>query len=274
MRKSKILGIALAAAMVASVATVSVSAKVSSAGIEGDTVGIVGQFNGWATDVPMTNNNGVWEGTIEIAEVTSDMVVKQAMKDDGTGGKVARDDVVGPAVTFKIRLNGSWDDSWGDYEPDYDRTWNSQTDCAVAATVGQPLTINVKLDTTKVVAGSSITDPSDPDAWNVWPVTYEVVGGGEASTDEPSDEPSEEAPADEPSEEAPSDEPSEEAPAEDDPSTTGEDTTSTQPAVESDTKDAAPVQTGDTASAAALVAVVLASLGVAVVMTKKASAKD
>ena len=259
MRKSKILATAVCAALVTSVAaTAAISANAAGIGkvddIKSHSVGVTGSFNAWAADVPMTDDDGdgVFEGVVDIENVTDDMV-EEATKDDGTGTQVSRG-IKG--ITFKVRLDGSWDDSWGDYEPDYDRTWNSQTDCAVAATVGQPLTINVKLDTTKVVAGSSITDPSDPDAWNVWPVTYEVVGGGEASTDEPSDEPSEEAPA------------------EDDPSTTGEDTTSTQPAVESDTKDAAPVQTGDTASAAALVAVVLASLGVAVVMTKKASAKD
>ncbi|MBQ5562350.1 MAG: hypothetical protein IIT39_03075, partial [Clostridia bacterium] len=229
MRKSKVLGIALAAAMVASIATVSVSAKVTSAGIDGDTVGITGSFCGWGTvndapvaDVAMTNNNGVWEATIDLPEVTSDMVVEQATMDDGTGGQVARTDVVGTAVTFKIRLNGDWADSWGDYEPAYDRTWNSQTNCAVSATVGQPLKFKVQLDTTKVVTGSSITDPADPDAWNVWPVTYEVVASETPATEDPAQT-------------------STEDPAEDDPSTTGEDTTSTQPAVESDTKDAAPV---------------------------------
>ena len=39
-------------------------------------------------------------------------------------------------------------------------------------------------------------------------------------------------------------------------------------------KDATPVATGDTTSAVALVAVVIASLGVAVAMTKKASSKE
>lgn len=283
MRKSKVLGIALAAAMVASIATVSVSAKVTSAGIDGDTVGITGSFCGWGTvndapvaDVAMTNNNGVWEATIDLPEVTSDMVVDQATMDDGTGGQVARTDVVGTAVTFKIRLNGDWADSWGDYEPAYDRTWNSQTNCAVSATVGQPLKFKVQLDTTKVVAGSSITDPADPDAWNVWPVTYEVVASETPATEDPAqtstEDPATEDPATEdPATEDPTEDPATEDPATEEPSTTGE--VSTQPAAE-DTKDATPVQTGDTASAAALVAVVLASLGVAVVMTKKASAKD
>ena len=279
MRKSKVLGIALAAAMVASIATVSVSAKVTSAGIDGDTVGITGSFCGWGTvndapvaDVPMTNNNGVWEGTIDIPEVTSDMVVDQATMDDGTGGQVARTDVVGTAVTFKIRLNGDWVDSWGDFEPAYDRTWNSQTNCAVAATVGQPLKINVKLDTTKVTPGSSITDTADPDAWGVWVVSYDVVASEAPVEEDPTTTGDDEPVTEDPTTEDPTTEdPATEEPATEDPTT--EEPSTVQPAVD-DTKDVAPVETGDATSAAALVAVVLASLGVAVVMTKKASAKD
>ena len=265
MRKSKVLGIALAAAMVTSIAAtaaIGASAKVSKDGIDGETVGITGSFcnwgNGGEADIPMTNNNGVWEGTIQIDNVTDDML-GDAMKDDGTGAKVLRDDIQGKAITFKVRTNGDWTNSWGDYEPDYDRTNNSQTDCAVAAEAGKPLTIKVKLDTTTVVAGSSIP-ADDGDAWMVWPVTYEVVAS-EATVEESK---AEESKAEESKAEKSK---AEESKAE------KSKTVESKPAQEKK-EDTAPVQTGDTASAAALVAVVLASLGTAVVMTKKASAKD
>ena len=268
MRKSKILGIALAAAMVSSVvvtAAFSVSAdeaQVTSAGIaDGNTVGITGSFNGWANgkDVPMTNNNGVWEGTIQVDNVTEDMV-GVAQKDDGTGNKVDRTDITGKAITFKVRLNGEWTHSWGDFEPDFDRTWNSQTDCAVAAEVGKPITINVKLDTTKCAAGSSITDPADGDAWQVWPVEYSVVESA--------------APAEESKEEESKEEESKEEESKAEESKEEESKAEESKPAEEPSEDSAPVETGDAASAAALVAVVLASLGTAVVMTKKASAKD
>ena len=270
MRKSKILGIALAAAMVSSVvvtAAFSVSAdepqpQVTSAGIvAGNTVGITGSFNGWANgkDVQMTNNNGVWEGTIQVDNVTEDMV-GVAQKDDGTGNKVDRTDITGKAITFKVRLNGEWTHSWGDFEPDFDRTWNSQTDCAVAAEVGKPITINVKLDTTKCAAGSSITDPADGDAWQVWPVEYSVVESA--------------APAEESKEEESKEEESKEEESKAEESKEEESKAEESKPAEEPSEDSAPVETGDAASAAALVAVVLASLGTAVVMTKKASAKD
>ena len=246
MKKSKILGIALAAAMVSSIAAtaaLSASATVTKDGIDGETVGITGSFCNWgsdgAADVPMTLNNGVWEGQIQIPNVTDDMLVDATM-DDGKGTQVARTDITGKAITFKIRTNGDWKNSWGDYEPAYERTWNSQTNCAVAAEAGKPLTINVKLDTTKQAEGATF-EADDPDIWQVWAVTYEVV---------------ESAPAEAPATES-------EAPAED---------SAEAPAAESEAP--APVATGDTTSAVALVAVVIASLGAAVVMTKKASAKD
>ena len=261
MKKSKVLGIALTVAMVSSIAAtaaISASAKVSADGIEGDTVGITGSFCNWGntgeTDVPMTNNNGVWEGTISIDNVTKEMTVDQATKDDGKGTQVPRTDVVGTAITFKIRTNGNWDDSWGDFEPDFARSWNSQTNCAVAATIGQPITIKVKLDTTKYAEGNTV-DTSDPKSvkkgWKQWAVSYEVVPS-ETSTDPTPVESSEESTT--PVE-------SSETPAE------------STPAVESSEESTTPA-TGDTTSAVALVAVVIASLGAAVVMTKKASAKD
>ena len=63
MKKSKLLGAALAATIVSSafaVTSISASAEVSGSGIEGDSVGIVGSFNNWGnsgeSDIPMTYN--------------------------------------------------------------------------------------------------------------------------------------------------------------------------------------------------------------------------
>ena len=258
MRKSKILGIALAAAMVSSIAaTAAFSANAAATvsgttGIKGGTVGITGSFCNWGEggekDVPMTDddNDGIWEGTIVIDSVTQEML-SPAMTDPGDEHPVPRTDISGPAVQFKVRTDNDWTNSWGDYEIGYNRTWNSQTNCAVVGEVGKPLTIKVKLDTTTFVDQSQFEEEDQwkgAEVYNVWPVSYEVVAAEEPSSEEPK---SEEPKSEEPTSEKPAEEPSE---------------------------DDTPVETGDAASAAALVAVVLASLGTAVVMTKKASAKD
>lgn len=279
MRKSKILGIALAAAMVSSIAVTaafSASATVTTdGGIVDETVGITGSFAKWGNpdketgevikDIEMTNNNGVWEGMIEIDSVTEDMLGEATTDAGPATGTIPRPGFEGKkCVQFKVRTNNAWDNSWGDYEAAYDRTNNSQTNCAVPAEVGQSLKIKVTLDTTKVAEGTALP-ADDGDAWTVWPVSYEVVGGSETPA---SEEPASEEPA---SEEPASEEPASEEPASEEPAS--EEPTSEKPADES-SQDDTPVQTGDAASAAALVAVVLASLGTAVVMTKKASAKD
>lgn len=248
MRKSKILAVALASALVASVASVSVSA-LSTDDMKSKKVGICGEFNSWADDVPMTENNGVWEGTVDIPEVTADMI-KEAETDAGSG-KVSRGF---QGINFKVRCDGAWTDSWGDYEPAYDRTYNSQTNCCVKAEVGTHVKINVKLDTTKnseeAVNNADSDVTAEPDS-NWWPVTYTV----EVVKDE--------APAEESKTES--------KPAATTPAASTAPATTT-PAATTDTAESPA--TGDTTSAIALVAVVLASLGTAVVMTKKASAKE
>ncbi len=238
MRKSKILASAVSVALVASVAAsaaISASAVAKVDEIASHNMGIVGSFNDWSTDgeVAMTNNGGVWEGVVDIPEVTEGMVV-DATKDDGNGTQIPRGM---KGITFKVRLDGSWDDSWGDYEPAFDRTYNSQTNCCVEAKVGTHVKITVKLDTTQN-SPEALSNP-DTDAKadavdiNYLPVTYTVeeVKAEESKKEESKEESKE------------------------------EEDTSTPP-------------TGDTTSSVALVAVVLASLGTAVVMTKKASAKD
>lgn len=260
MKKSKILGVALCAAMITSVAALSVSADATDKEeIKNHQVGLVGSFNGWADDVPMTDDDGdgVYEGTIKIDSVTEDMIV-EAMTDPGDGTSVSRGF---SGVQFKVRLDGAWGLSWGDYEKPYIRTQNSQTNCCVKdAVVGKGLEIYVKLDTNNIVqdedAIDAFTDGSDNDAYQVWPVTYEAKVIEAAGTTEESK--AEESKAD--------DTQTEESKADD---------TKTEESKDSkDSKDETPVATGDTTSAVALVAVVVASLGAAVVMTKKASSKE
>ena len=252
MRKSKIIASVVSAALVASVAaaaSISASAISKVEDIEGHKVGVTGSFCNWGkdgdADVEMTNNGGVWETTIDIPEVTEAMVV-DATKDDGSGNQVSRGF---KGITFKVRLDDTWDDSWGDYEPGYDRTYNSQTNCAVKAEVGTHVKINVKLDTTKN-SPEALSNPDgetkegDPVDHLIIPVTYTV----------------EEVKDEKPAEESKKEESKAESKA--------EESKAAEPA------DTSSPATGDTTSAIALVAVVLASLGTAVVMTKKASAKD
>lgn len=252
MRKSKIIASVVSVALVASVAaaaSISASAISKVEDIEGHKVGVTGSFCNWGNDgdadVEMTNNGGVWETTIDIPEVTEAMVV-DATKDDGSGNQVSRGF---KGITFKVRLDDTWDDSWGDYEPGYDRTYNSQTNCAVKAEVGTHVKINVKLDTTKN-SPEALSNPDgetkegDPVDHLIIPVTYTV----------------EEVKDEKPAEESKKEESKAESKA--------EESKAAEPA------DTSSPATGDTTSAIALVAVVLASLGTAVVMTKKASAKD
>ena len=272
MKKSKILGIALVAAMAASVAVVNASA-LSADEMKTHSVGICGAFNGWGAtpDVVMTDDDGdgIWEGTVEIDNVTEDMIT-ESTEDKGSAGVVSRGF---SGVKFKVRLDNEWGTSWGDYEEAYDRTENSQTNCcAKEAVAGQSLTIKVKLDTTSLASDSLPVD--DDDAYTLWNVTYTAeAGAAETPAEESSEAPAEEsseAPAEE-SSEAPAEE-SSETPAEESSVAPAEES-STAPAAEESTETSA-VPTGDTTSAVALVAVVVASLGAAVVMTKKASSKE
>lgn len=235
MNKAKVLSAALAAAMLASVVAVSASAYST----EGKTYGVCGVFtNNWTEDVVMTESNGVYTAEVSIDNVTEDMITE--LVSDGTPtGKYG--------LQFKVRGVGDWTDSWGQYEEDQDRTYNSQTNCCIeGAEVGKPLTFKVTFDTTKLDA-NKIAEGSEVDAadeYLFWGVTYEIV----------------ETQAEEPTEPAGAEEPTKtEEPAE-------------TPATETETE--TTPATGDATSAAALVGVVLASLGVAAVMTKKASSKE
>ena len=197
MQTKKLIGISLAAALVASTAAISVNAIVDDVSkIKDHSVGIVGSFNQWGgtdeapiPDVPMTDDDGdgIYEGTVTIEEATEDMVVEATM-DDGKGNQVARGMT---GITFKVRLDGGWLDSWGDYEPAYVRTGNSQTNCCVECAVGDKVVIKVQLDTTRntqqaIDDGQIAAD--DEVFFDLIPVTYTATinGSDEQSSDEQS----------------------------------------------------------------------------------------
>lgn len=189
----KSLSVVLSAAMIASVgavATVGVSAlSISKDEVKNHTVGITGAFaecETWTKDIPMTDNG---DGTYS-AKITGQQPGE---------------------YEFKVRLDNSWNYSWGDYEWEdpngdpADRTMNSQHNCKVTVTAETDV-IKVTFDTTKIsddalAEGSSVahelSGADDEFAYNFWPVTYEIVDG---SAEEPSDEPIDE-PSDEPSKE-------------------------------------------------------------------------
>ena len=259
MRKSKVLSVAMSAVLVASLAaaaSVSVSAEITnSSQIKDHKVGVVGSFNGWDNDVALTDadGDGVYEGVVEIPEVTEDMFLGWNIDDEPTGESY---------VLFKVRLDGDWTDSWGNYEPLNDRCWNSQSNVPVKeAEVGKPIKFTVYFDT-KNPSPAALANPDSyavagDDDMMYLNVYYKVE---ETSTPDPEPSP----------EPTPDPEPSKEDPSSQTPVTTTGDTSKV--AVEDKTDSTAPA-TGDATSAAALAAVVVASLGIAVVMTKKASAK-
>ena len=90
----KILGVTLTAAMISSIAaTAAVTADAASqiasrSDMADHKVGIVGSFNGWGTtgsDVPMTGNDGVYTGTVQIDSVTDNMISELESNGTKTG---------------------------------------------------------------------------------------------------------------------------------------------------------------------------------------------
>ena len=261
MRKSKVLSAAMSSVLVASIAaaaSVSVSAEITkTADIADHKVGVAGGFNNWAEDVELTDadGDGIYEGVVEVAEVTEDMIKPWSVDDKETGESY---------LQFKVRLDGEWTDSWGNYEPLHDRCYNSQSNVPVKeAVAGKPISFKVYFDTTgpnpdALKNPKSYAEEGD-DAYDYLYVHYEVVesstGSGDTAT-------------------TGSDSTSKEEESSTVEEASKEDTTGTTSTVATETStDTSTVPTGDATSAAALAAVVIASLGVAVVMTKKASAK-
>ena len=81
MLKRNVIKILLVCAVLFTVRTlsaVSVSAEISKASdIASHKVGVVGSFNGWKDDVPLTDDDGdgLYEGIVTVDEVTEDMIV-------------------------------------------------------------------------------------------------------------------------------------------------------------------------------------------------------
>ena len=147
MQTKKIIGIALAASLVSSMVAITASAAAMTsnedfANIE--SLGIVGSLTGWGEqpDIAMDDADG-----------------------DGIFVGVVRDLAAGD-YQFKVRADGNWDNSWGVYEEEYDRTFNSQTNCSVSVT--EKTDLIVALDTTG-------------DDFNVWPVSFVSTESAEAS---------------------------------------------------------------------------------------------
>lgn len=144
MLKRNVMKILLAGSVlftVGALSAVSVSAEISKASdIVSHKVGVVGSFNGWENDVPLTDDDGdgLYEGIVTVYEVTEDMIIDWSV-----------DDIIQPEkyLQFKVRLDGEWTDNWGNYEPLYDRVWNSQSNVPVKeAVVGKSLKFKVYFD--------------------------------------------------------------------------------------------------------------------------------
>ena len=158
MQTKKILGIALAAALVGSMATVAVSAREAMDDGEGatyfdtHTIGIVGSMTGWGeqSDIPMYPV-AQGEGTPISSKIYVGVVQNLAAG----------------SYDFKVRADSSWDDSWGVYEADYDRTFNSQTNCHA----------DVKVDGTDIVVALAAIGEDG----NIWPVNF-IASTSETAT--------------------------------------------------------------------------------------------
>lgn len=160
MLKRNVIKILLVCAVlftVGALSAVSVSAEISKVSdIPLHTVGVVGSFNGWKDDVPLTDDDGdgLYEGIVTVDEVTEDTIVGWSVDDEPTGESY---------LQFKVRLDGEWTDSWGYYEPMHERTWNSQSNVAVKeAVVGKSLKFKVYFD----IKNDSPAAMASPDYYN------------------------------------------------------------------------------------------------------------
>ena len=238
------------------------------------------------------DGDGIWEGTIDIENVTPEMIVEHTT-DDGNGNQVPTGL---KGITFKVRLDGEWLDSWGLYEAPYVRTSNSQTNCIVEAEEGTHVKINVKLDTTRnapeaIEAGE--VDPDEEVDYLLIPVTYTAVTVDAQGNETPieiktpvaqTSENSEPSTAPIPSENSKPSETSEKTPAgttstvstvsnastaSTPASTTSKTTSTTTTSTTSTTSTVEAPATGDAAMAAAFIAVAAAALGAVVFASKK-----
>lgn len=269
MRKSRILKVAICSALVASLAaTTAITAFAADevnniADIKGHKVGVCGVFTGWGNtgieDIPMNDDDGdgIWTADVDLESVDAEWITEW-MKDDKPTGE--------QHIQFKVRLDDEWKVNWATYEPDHSRVFDSQCNLAIKEDVaaGDHIKFTVFLDTNQNNPDAvAAYDPEEDMGVAADDLQLEFLYAGYKNFEKvTADAPAEEKPTDDtpaPAEEKPAEEkPADETPAPTPADTTGEETPAT----------------GDTTSAIALVAVVLASLGTAVVMTKKASAKD
>ena len=139
----KVLAVSVVAVTAWAFSAMSVSATAieKAADIAEHSVGVVGSFNGWKNDIPLKDDDGdgLYEGIVTVDEVTEDMIINWNIDDEWTGERY---------LQFKVRLDGEWTDTWGYYEPLYDRTWNSTSNVPVKeAVVGKSLKFKVYFDT-------------------------------------------------------------------------------------------------------------------------------
>ena len=180
MLKRNVIKILLVCAVlftVGALSAVSVSAEISKVSdIPSHTVGVVGSFNDWKDDVPLTDDDGdgLYEGIVTVDEVTEDMIIDWSIDDEKTGEKY---------LQFKVRLDGEWTDSWANYEPLNDRTYQSESGVPVKeAVVGKSLKFKVYFDTKNPPPAAlenpdSYAEAPDPD-WlsiNYIYVYYEII---------------------------------------------------------------------------------------------------
>lgn len=150
-RINKITANVLSVCMIVSTAATAAATSVSAADVlyenpvlTDHSVGIIGGFNGWETDIAKMNDDdgdGVYVGIIE--------------------------NVSAGEYEFRIRLDDDWEYSWASYEEDYDRTFNSQTN------------LHVQTDTTTDIV---VLLNSNGDDRNVWPVSFFTLPVGSGDT--------------------------------------------------------------------------------------------
>ena len=205
---------------------------------------IIGSMTSWSKDIPMYYvNDNVVSGEFTLSP---------------------------GSYEFKVRKDAAWDLSWGVYEPDYDRTQNSQTNCNI--TVENVTTVKVILD----MSGEDM---------DLWPITYFYRAGGDDSTlddlirvytGKEQEEPAEESSDDNSKEESSKDEPSNEQSKEDEQSSKeqtsdGESSnqTSTQPSKPAPTPSAPVIETSDSTPASMIILLAAASAITAVFAMRK-----
>ncbi len=138
MQMKKMFGIALAAALVGSMAVVAMPVSAIEYDGEEHTLGIVGDFTNWGGN----DADGNPTPDVAMTDPDGDGVYEGAYIHTGDAGE----------FEFKVRADSAWTTSWGAYEFNadqaIDRTQNSQTNLKVSLEAGKKLI--VKLDTTKV----------------------------------------------------------------------------------------------------------------------------